>query len=473
MDRKSDFSRQTSSLGYATNEPPVTFDQSTERKVVRKCDLRIVPIMSWLFFLAYMDRFNISNASTMGLPKELRLSSAKYNATFYIFLVSYVLFPTPQNLMLRHCRPSVWISLNAFMLGIITLCTGFVQTSTQLLLCRFLLGIFECIIVPGCLYIMSMYFKPYELQRRFNFFFSFAPFAGAFGGLFAFACGKLGGTAGISGWRWIFIIEGIITTVCAVLAKPLLVDWPEKARFLTDHERTLLAQRLTGPVYDEDSDVSTGLGSTFSAVLRDWKFYLGILMFFPASNAGYAVSYFLPTIIQGLGNYDAVAVQVHTIPVWMTAWAMCLLTAFLSDKLQTRYPFLLLGITIGCVGYIILLVPGLAIGARYAATFFCASSFTMIQPMIMTWVVQNVSGYEKRAIVVGLTTGFGNCGGFVASNIFTVDEAPNYVRGLSVTLGLLACCGLMCTVYFAGLVWENRRMSRLGMGQEGRSRYGY
>lgn len=123
-----------------------------------------------------------------------------------------------------------------------------------------------------------MYYQRYELQWRFNLFFCAAIIAGAFGGLFAYALAQMEGVGGYGGWRWIFIIEGLLTIVIGVFSKWWIPDWPETASFLNDEERALLLARLrrdTGAAKMSRLDKKAGM-----RCVKDWKIYLSVISYF-------------------------------------------------------------------------------------------------------------------------------------------------------------------------------------------------
>ena len=126
-----------------------------------------------------------------------------YNIALMIFFPSYIIFEMPSNILIKRLAPSTWLSLIMASWGIITICQGVVKTKEQLYACRFLLGIFESGFFPGCMYLISMYYKRYEFQWRMNIFFSGAILAGSFSGLLAYAIAKMDGVSGYAGWRWV------------------------------------------------------------------------------------------------------------------------------------------------------------------------------------------------------------------------------------------------------------------------------
>lgn len=112
----------------------------------------------------------------------------------------------PSNALLKKFKPHLFLGICIGLFGVVSLCQGFVTNYAGLLATRFLLGLFEAGIFPGCFYLLAMWYKREESQKRFTFFFLSTVLAGAFGGLLASAIGKMDGMAGKSAWRWIFII---------------------------------------------------------------------------------------------------------------------------------------------------------------------------------------------------------------------------------------------------------------------------
>lgn len=193
--------------------------------------------------------------------------------------MAYVLKPNYVNSLLTLLISSLTVSGCMFFFGICTLCQGFVHNYSGILAVRFFLGVCEASMFPACFYILGSYYKRREAQKRFSFFFSSTSFAGAFSGLLAAAIGKLDGKAGYEGWRWIFIIEGTVTAVVAILFFWFLPDFPEDAKWLTDDEKKYVAARLRveqGRSAIERKITAKDVGNVF----KDFKVLLGGFMYF-------------------------------------------------------------------------------------------------------------------------------------------------------------------------------------------------
>ncbi|PQE22379.1 MFS transporter protein [Rutstroemia sp. NJR-2017a WRK4] len=447
--------------------PPPPIDPVLEKALLRKLDIHVVIPLTILFLLAFLDRVNIGNAKIQGMTQDLHMQGNDYNIALLIFFPPYILFELPSNLILRRISPSTWITFIMTSWGIITICQGLVHSHAALVGLRFLLGLFEAGFSPGAVYLISMYYKRYELQWRLSVFFAASILAGGFGGLFAYALAHMDGVGGYKGWRWIFIIEGLLTIVVVLSLKAFggIADWPESATFLTPHERVLVLQRLasdTGVGGEEIGRLDKLNRKSLKRILADWKIWVGALMYFGVVNTGYATSFFIPTILHEMG-YTAIASQVRSIPIFCVAAVLALVTARLTDYFQHRFLFTIIGVVVGTTGYIILLCQThVTTGVKYMACFFIVSGGYITQPVTWTWLANNTSGHYKRSITSALQIGLGSCGGLVASNIFITNQAPLYPVGYGTSLGMLLLCGCMCVTFFFGLRRENALRERDG-----------
>lgn len=344
------------------------------------------------------------------------------------------------------------------------MCQGVVKNKAGLVACRFFLGLCEGGFVPGCAYLMSMYYRRHDFQKRFSLLWVAGLVAGAFGGLLAYALYHMHGLGGYSGWRWIFIIEGLLSIVSAVPAKLLIADWPEQARFLTAEEKALLQERNARDLGGQDGARMDRLdGAAWRRIMSDWKIYVGSLIYIGITVSGYATALFIPSIVNSLG-YDGIDSQVHSIPVWAVATVVTLIASYLTDRMRHRYGFIMFGVLFASIGYIILLcqgppaeLGGLNVHVRYMAVFFVTAGCYIVQPVAIVWMANNLGGHYKRAIGLAIQIGFGNIGGIIASNVFNRDSAPRYIVGYSVSLAMMLLCGIMSTVFAVGVMRENKK----------------
>ncbi|KAF5589555.1 nicotinamide mononucleotide permease [Fusarium pseudocircinatum] len=435
------------------------FDPILEKKVVRKVDRNLVPILFLLFLCAFIDRINIGNARIQGLEADLNMSGEDYNVALFTFFILYILLEVPCNILLKNMRPSLFLSAIMTGWGIVTICQGLTQSFAGLIACRVIIGGLEAGFFPACVYLLSMYYCRHELQWRFNLFFSASIVAGAFSGLLAYAIAHMEGIAGYGGWRWIFIIEGAATVVIAIWSYWMIPDWPETAKFLNDDERALLVDRLAAD--KKDTHMNTWDKRTAKRIFSDVKIYLGILMYMGIVTTSYSGSFFTPTILKQLG-WTSIRAQIMSIPIFLFATVCALVAAVASDKTRHRSGFILGGCLFTTVGYVILLnMMSVSVGIRYMALFFIVAGGYIAQPIVLVWVSNNMAGHYKLGVASAMQVGFGNIGGIIASNIFVTTQAPTYPLGFGLGLGLVWLCGLSSLVFLFYIRRENRRNTTL------------
>lgn len=210
-------------------------------------------------------------------------------------------------------------------------------------------------------------------------------------------------------FRWIFILEGAATFLIAVMSFFIIPDWPHSAKFLTEEERSMLSRRLALDV--ERATMNHWDKHTAKRCFGDIKIYIGTFMYMGIVQTGYATSFFTPTILRQLG-WTAIRAQVMSIPIFIVATVVALITAVLTDRLKHRFSFIIAGCCVATIGYAILLdMLSVPVGARYFALYLITAGGYMAQPVVLVWLSNNVSGHYKRGISSAMQVGFGNIGG--------------------------------------------------------------
>lgn len=455
---------------YDPNLPrdgPVEYDElhvvcpphTTEKKLMAKIDIRVIPFLCILYLFAFLDRVNIANARSFGLQKDLHLHSPnQFNTALTIFFVPYVIFEIPSNILLKKFSPRIWLSGCMFMFGIVSICQGLVSSYGGLLTTRFFLGFFEAGMFPGCFYLIGMWYKRSEAQRRYSFFFSSTTMAGAFGGLLASAIGKMDGLRGYHGWRWIFILEGVLTSVIAIALFFMIPNFPEDVKWLTPEERDYVKARLQvdqGRSAKERKITARDVGRVF----KDYKVILGGFMYFGMIVPAYGYAFFAPTIIATYG-YSPVETQLHSVPPWVCAFGFAMFIAFFSDFTKHRFAFTVLPICVAIAGFGILITVHDNVDLQYAGLFLVAMGAYSAMPVIVCWFNMNLGGHHRRAVGTAWQIGFGNLGGLIATYVFLAKDAPKYKTGYSLCLGFLCLGAFSCVLYGIAIVYENRKRER-------------
>ncbi|KAM4055875.1 major facilitator superfamily protein [Hirsutella rhossiliensis] len=452
-------------------------DPEAERRLLMKLDLIIYPPFFVMYTMSFLDRINIGNARIQGMLADLDLYGNRFNIALFVYFIPYIILEIPSNMFIRKMRPSLYLSSLMFIWGIVNMCMGFVRSYGALVTLRFLLGVFEAGVLPGIIYVTSVYYKRHEYQRRLSFFFSSTVVAGAFGGLLAYAITRLGGAHGVAAWRWIFIVEGAATSGLALAAAFLIVDWPEQTRYLDAGEKELLRRRLAADV-DDSCRMDTLTRFSFKLIVRDYKIWLGAVTYMGVGLAGYSGAFFLPTILVEF-EWKAEEAQVRTIPVYVFAGGMMLLDAWASDKLKHRLGFILAGASMALVGFGMLLAQGgKSRDYKFAAVFLVFGGSYMVTPMALGWLQNNLSGHWKRSFGSSAQVTLGNLSGIIGSNIFLERERPSYATGYGVAAAAMFLGALSALAMFVLMRRENRKRAagerddRLDLPEEKRDNLG-
>ena len=270
----------TSQTKTKKREPPELVSKLTtegrahaETLLTRKIDIRLLPMLILMYIMNYLDRNNIAAARLAGLedPRSeggLNLSSTEYLTALSILFVGYILMQIPSNLFLNKIgKPSLYLPTCMVVWGVISAATAEAKSFGGLVAIRFFLGFVEAAYFPGCLFFLSSWYTRKELGFRTALLYSGSLLSGAFSGLIsAGITNGLDGAKGLRAWRWLFIIEGVITVFIAIFAYWILPDFPRTTSWLTEDEKQLAIWRL-----DEDIGEDDWMGSeqqTFSHGLK-------------------------------------------------------------------------------------------------------------------------------------------------------------------------------------------------------------
>ncbi|RYP59035.1 hypothetical protein DL771_011028 [Monosporascus sp. 5C6A] len=380
--------------------PPHT----TEKKMVMRIDWRLVPFLCILYLLAFLDRVNIANARSFHLMEDLNLQGVEYN----------------------------------------TVLQGFVQNYGGLLTTRFFLAQdfskLECFLVVSTCSACG------------------TSEAGAFGGLLASAIGKMDGIRGYHGWRWIFILEGILTCAVALLFFFIFPSFPEQAQWLNEEERAYVKARLQADTGRNAAERKVSFRD-FLTVMKDHRVWLGGFMYFGLIVPAYGYAYFAPTIISTY-NYNPIQTQLHSVPPWAASFGFSLLIAALSDATKLRAPFALAPLALSIAGFGILLSVHDNIRIQYAALFLVTMGTYGAMPIIVCWFNMNLGGHHRRSIGTAWQVGFGNIGGIIATYSFLSTDAPRFVKGYAIAISFTILSIIACTLYLISIMVENRKRAK-------------
>jgi len=344
-------------------------------------------------------------------------------------------------MILARTRPSRFLPAIMFVWGLVTMGMAWVPDYKALIAFRVIVGILEAGFAPGVILIISSWYKKSEQSKRFAVYISAAILSGAFGGILAGAITKgLDGAHGLAGWRWLFLVEGVATSVVSLISAFVLLDFPATTMKLSARERQLAMQRLRADNVqndnnDEDAPKPTHLGALKLALLnwRVWLFVIGYMAIVGSST----LSYFYPTLVNGLG-YTAQLAQYMTVPIYAAAFVVTLITGVTMDR-YPQYRGLVLGgwMTFAMLCAIVICVV-YNFTARYILLVLMASALWAANGLAISYGSSTFAymAPEVRAIALAFINAMGNLAQIYGSYLFPSSDAPKYLMGFGVIGGL-------------------------------------
>lgn len=436
--------------------PEVDTSAIDPHKLKRKIDFRLLPWLTLLYLMNYLDRGSIGNARLYNMQKSLHITDKQYLMVLTTFFFSYALLEVPSNLALKYLHPSRWIPFIVFVWGIAMTLHGFARNYGDLIGLRFLLGLAEAGLFPGIVFYLSCWYKPSELGTRVAVIYSAATIAGAFSGFLAVAIHNMDGIGGRPGWAWIFILEGLFTILVACASPWVLQDFPESAKFLSEVERVYTIREMKDDMLFGPEEEKLKLKYLWQC-LTDWKTFVSLGMFMGIGGPLFAFSLFTPTIINQLG-FRATVANLLSVPVYVLACLVTFAIAILGDRLGHRGYRGYINLTFlgtAFIGYLILIISHNT-ALSYFAIYLAAASLFPLVPNMSVWVSSNVEGSYKRGAALAMALSFGNLNGAVTANVYRERDRPWYSLGHGIVLIYIAIGWLSSLTYTILLRRENK-----------------
>ncbi|KAF5005095.1 hypothetical protein FDECE_8415 [Fusarium decemcellulare] len=433
--------------------------QDFDKKLLRKVDLRLMPTLVIMYLLNFLDRSNLAQARQGTLEEDLGMSGTDFNLATSIFFVGYLLMQLPSNLILTRLRPSLYLSFSCCMWGVVSTCNAAADSFTHLVVIRFFLGFVEAPFFPGAVFLMSSWYTRAELTRRIAWLYAGNALANMFGGLLGAAIlGSLEGARGHAGWRWLFIIEGVIAIAFAIVASFILPNYPHTTKWLTEEEQAFAAWRLKQDINEHDTYGEQNVWSGVKLAVRDYRLYVFILMQH-VSLVSQTFQYFFPTIVGTLG-YGRIVTLWLTAPVWFATFLLSVCVTLSSAKTNDRSLHIICLMLMAAVGNAIA-TGTTAVGARFFAMFLMPMGAVSSYQIIVSWVANSFPRpLVKRSAVIAICNMIGNTATIYGSYMYPSDTGPQYIPGGSANAAMCVLVAILAFVIRLLLKWENRKLER-------------
>ncbi|KAE8354145.1 major facilitator superfamily domain-containing protein [Aspergillus coremiiformis] len=434
-----------------------------EAKLLRKLDFFILSFCCLTYFFNYLDRSNLSNAYVSGMKEELNFQGNQLNVINTVFTVGYILGQIPSNLALTYVAPRIFFPVMIVLWGGLTMITAAVHNPQSIMAIRFFLGLAESSTFVGTHYILGAWYTEKELGKRSGIFTASGLAGTMFGGFIQSGIhSSLDGTRGLSGWRWLFIIDGLITLPIALYGLFLFPDTPTTTRapYLSPSERALAIARMP-----DANPVESRLNFAFARkVFSTWYWYGFVMLWIIAGETeSFSTNSLLALYMKSHPTNKYTVTQLNNYPTGVPAvgivstlfWAT--LTDFMGGK---RY---LVGFFIGITG----IVTSALVLAQFSSTatvfgaYYWAGAVYACQATFFAWC-NDVMRYQddrlRSVVIASMNLGSNAVNAWWSILFYSANFAPKFTRGMWAMLG----CSIALMLWTGGIVYMTAKDKRQG-----------
>ncbi|KAJ9150354.1 Allantoate permease [Pleurostoma richardsiae] len=427
------------------------------RRIVRKVDFRLIPVLFGTCVFFYMDKGILSSASVFGLEDDLDLVGQDYSWSSSIFYFGYLFWMGPSAWLCSRLPIAKYLTLNTLIWGIIVGLTAACTSFGGLAANRFFLGVGEAIVNPAFIYITSTWYTRDQVPKRTSLWFTGNSIGALIAALFAYGVGHI--SHPLHPWRWMYIILGILTVIWAGCIWFLLPDSISEAKFLSEEERQFATDRV----------VLAGTGRTEKA---PWKwdqvveclidpktwFIVAILLCVQLPSGG--LQSFANLVIKGIG-YSSLDTTLLTIPSELIAALSIAITGWFAGRFRNVHCLMIIISVIPVLvgGAIIYQRAHVSKGVQLFAYFLIQTTFAPV-PLMMSMIQTNYKGVTKKMTMVAIFYIIYCAGNIGGPQLFKASEAPTYSTAFKAVMTCPALTIVLCTVFRFYLQWLNHKRVR-------------
>ncbi|KAF2015623.1 MFS general substrate transporter [Aaosphaeria arxii CBS 175.79] len=451
------------------NGEAIAWTAKEEKRLLRKLDCYLMPLLVLGFFVLQLDRSNISNALTDTLTKDLGITRDDVNLGNQLMLAGIVVAELPSNILLQKVGAPIWLTGQMCIWGTIALTQAWCTNIHSFYATRFLLGLFEGGYIPGGQYVLSLFYTREELALRTAIFYFGNYFATATGSLMAAGILNLAGQAGLSGWQWLFIIEGIMTLVVFLLfvlflprsashTKPIHGYWD----LFTDKDRAIMGARVTKSA--ARAQISW---AHIKEAFTDVRLWLHLILNLASLAPKGGLQLYGPSVIKGLGFSKTRANALNSVSSFLVV-VFSFAISYASDATGLRGPWCIVAFawSMAFAGALFGLPLRSDKWTRYWVFTFLGSGNALAQGLNDAWLSVNARTPEKRSIGLAFVVIGSNLGGLAGQQMFRESDAPRYQRGFLAILLLYVASIAITAVLMAVYWWSNRGAERPESAQD-------
>ncbi|KAF5487717.1 Pantothenate transporter liz1 [Colletotrichum siamense] len=413
-----------------------------EKRLLRKLDSVLLSLCCLMFFLKWLDSANINHAYVSGMKEELGLKGNQYSLFGTFYNIGYLVFEIPSMMIIS--RPHItryYLPTMECLWSIVTFVQCRLRNEYDIYGIRFLLGVLETPAATGAIYLLTSWYRGDELFKRAGVWYVSSNVGAMFGGyLQAAAYNNLSGVHGMSGWRWLFIIDGVISLPISIAGYFLFPGLPTspKVWWLTEAEQKLAQARMRDDGVKESKKIGKRM---LKRVFTHWHFYVAVLTYIFFQCTSYVsgqMALWLKHEADLNGTWTVA--QINTIPTGVQAIAI--VAGVLATSLCMIYPIWCVMCVVAAVLFfanLCLLIWDIPLGLHFAV-YYMLGLTSCVTPILFPWVSMVMKDdNEARAFTTGAMM---TCGwiffSFYPITVFPVVEAPKWRKGFIVNTTFVA-----------------------------------
>ena len=380
---------------------PVAQDTSIGASALRKAGLRLIPVISVGYGLAFMDRINISFAS-LRMNSDLHFSATVYGLGAGLFFIGYAVCEVPSNLLLLRFGARRWLARIMFTWGLLATAMMLVHTPLQFYVLRLLLGIAEAGFFPGVVYYLMLWFPARMRARAISRFYISLPLSSAVMGSLAGWLLGLDGRLGLAGWQWLFLVEGVPSVLFSLVILRMLPDCPAQAKWLTAEETAWLQRQLDADGAQAHLGHQAGV---LKALLSPQVWMIGIF-FFCALTCSYGYGFSAPAILQAATGWNVSQVGYLVAALGVAGAVAMLWNGAHSDRIGER--------RLHCI------VPCVVMAAGYLAASLATEWWLVVASLGASFIAFNALLGPAVSVPTEFMAGRAAAAGIAAMNTITM-----------------------------------------------------
>ncbi|KAI1763277.1 MFS general substrate transporter [Hypoxylon sp. FL1150] len=437
-----------------------------ETKVVRKIDWRIMTWTAIMFTSMELDRANLAQSLTDNFLEDMHMTTDDYNLGNTIYALCFLAGEFPAQLLAKWLGPDRWIPSQIVLFSVVSASQFTLSDRSSFLACRALLAFLQGGFIPECVLYLSYFYKHHELTIRLGFFWTGMFLADILAAIIAFGLLHMRGVQGRPGWRWLFLIEGLLTGVIGLLSYVMMPSGPTqtaswsrgKNGWFSPREETIMVNRIIrddpskGTMHNRQPITPKLLWRSLTDIDL-WPLYcIGLTFNIPT----FSPQQYLNLSLRGLG-FDTFQTNLLSIPYLVlkiiTMMALATLAEYTGQLAACASIF-----QIWCLPFLIYLRVVDTTQASKWLTWGMIS--LLLAAPLVGWISRNSNTVRSRAVGAALYTMFLQAGVIISSNIYRADDAPLYRRGNSILIGILSLNLVLYALAKAYYIWRNRTRER-------------